>query len=155
MQKILMIPIGVIRSPYKDTGDVPIQGKLKPKVKAFIELKKRFVPGLKDLDSFSHAIIIYYFHKSQKEQVLGKPFLENKEHGIFAIRSPHRPNHMGLSIVKIKGIEGNKLHFSEVDMLDQTPVLDIKPYVKHFDYRKRTASGWIGKHFHNRRRAKF
>jgi tRNA-Thr(GGU) m(6)t(6)A37 methyltransferase TsaA len=155
MKEIIMTPIGTIRSPYKDTKDIPIQGKFKPNVKAFIELKAQFAPGLEDLEGFSHAIVIYYFHKSQKEQVIGKPFLEDKKHGIFAIRSPHRPNHIGLSIVKIEGIQGNKLHFSEVDMLDQTPVLDIKPYVKHFDYRKRTVSGWIDKHFRNRKSVKF
>ena len=76
-----------------------------------------------------------------------KPFLENLEHGIFAIRSPHRPNHIGISIVKIERIDGNKLYFSEVDMLNQTPVLDIKPYVKYFDSRDNIKSGWIEKHF--------
>ena len=103
--------------------------------------------GLKDLDGFSHAIIIYYFHQSQKEKVVGKSFLEDKKHGIFAIRSPHRPNHIGLSIVKIKRIEANKLYFTEVDMLDGTPVLDIKPYVKYFDNREEVKCGWLDKHF--------
>ena len=84
---------------------------------------------------------------SKKEQVVGKPFLEDKAHGIFAIRSPHRPNHIGLSIVKIEAVEENKLRFSEVDILDNTPVLDIKPYVKHFDARDNTISGWLEKHF--------
>lgn len=147
MQEITMTPIGTIYSPYKQIKDMPIQGKFKPKVTASVELKDEYAPGLKDLDGFSHAIIIYYFHKSQKEEVIGKPFLEDKEHGIFAIRSPHRPNHIGLSVVKIEGVEENKLHFSEVDILDQTPVLDIKPYVKHFDVRDNTISGWLEKHF--------
>ena len=115
-------------------------------MKAWIELEEEYGAGLKDLDGFSHAIIIYYFHKSQKEEVIGKPFLEDKEHGIFAIRSPHRPNHIGLSVVKIEEIEDNKLHFSEVDVLDQTPVLDIKPYVKYFDVRADVVSGWLDKH---------
>ena len=147
MQEITMTPIGIIHSPYKQVKDMPIQGKFKPEVKAHIELKDEYAPGLKDLDGFSHAIIIYYFHKSQKEEVIGKPFLENKEHGIFAIRSPHRPNHIGLSVVKIEALEENKFHFSEVDVLDGTPVLDIKPYVKHFDIRDNTVSGWLDKHF--------
>lgn len=147
MKQITMTPIGIIRSPYKQVKDIPIQGKFKPEVKAYIEFKDEYAPGLKDLDGFSHAIIIYYFHKSPKEEVIGKPFLEDKEHGIFAIRSPHRPNHIGLSMVKVKKIEGNKLHFNEVDMLDRTPVLDIKPYVKHFDVRDNTISGWLEKHF--------
>ncbi|MHC4395289.1 MAG: tRNA (N6-threonylcarbamoyladenosine(37)-N6)-methyltransferase TrmO [Planctomycetota bacterium] len=147
MQKITMTAIGIIHSPYTQVKDMPIQGKFKPEVKAYIELKDEYAPGLKDLDGFSHAIIIYYFHKSQKEEVVGKPFLEDKEHGIFAIRSPHRPNHIGVSVVKIESIEENKLHFSEVDILDQTPVLDVKPYIKYFDTRKNIISGWIDKHF--------
>jgi tRNA-Thr(GGU) m(6)t(6)A37 methyltransferase TsaA len=147
MKKIIMTPIGIIHSPYKQDKDMPIQGKFKLGVKACIELKTEYATGLKDLDGFSHAIIIYYFHKSEKEQLEGKPFLEDKEHGIFAIRSPHRPNHIGLSVVKTEGIEKNKLHFSEVDVLDQTPVLDIKPYVKHFDVRDDVTSGWLDKHF--------
>ena len=147
MEEITISPIGIIHSPYKQTKDMPIQGKFKPDVTAYIELEDKYVPGLKDLDSFSHAIIIYYFHESKEEQIIGKPFLENVEHGIFAIRSPHRPNHIGISIVKIERIEDNKLYFSQVDMLNQTPVLDIKPYVKHFDSRDNTTSGWIAKHF--------
>ena len=146
MKEIMMTPIGIIRSPYKQVKDMPIQGKFKPEIKAYIELKTEYSAGLKDLEGFSHAIVIYYFHKSQKEEVVGKPFLEDKKHGIFAIRSPHRPNHIGLSVVKVEKIKGNKLHFSEVDMLDQTPVLDIKPYVKYFDIRDSTVSGWLDKH---------
>ena len=147
MQEITMMPIGIIHSPYKQVKDMPIQGKFKPEVKAFVELKDEYVLGLKDLEGFSHAIVIYYFHESKKEEVVGKPFLEDKEHGIFAMRSPHRPNHIGLSIVKIEGVEENKLYFSEVDVLNGTPVLDIKPYIKHFDVRENAVSGWLDKHF--------
>ena len=147
MKKITMDPIGTIHSPYKQFKDMPIQGKFKPEVKAHVELKDEYAPGLKDLDGFSHAIIIHYFHKSEKTEIQGKPFLEDNKHGIFAIRSPHRPNHIGLSVVKIEKIEHNKLHFSEVDVLDGTPVLDIKPYVKQFDVRDNTVSGWLDKHF--------
>jgi tRNA-Thr(GGU) m(6)t(6)A37 methyltransferase TsaA len=146
-KKIMMTPIGIIYSPYKETKDTPIQGKFKPSIKARIELKKKYSAGLKDLDGFSHAYIIYYFHKSHKVRIEGKPFLEDKTHGIFAIRSPHRPNHIGLSIVKIDRIRKNNLYFSDVDILDGTPVLDIKPYVKHFDTRNNVVSGWIDKHF--------
>jgi tRNA-Thr(GGU) m(6)t(6)A37 methyltransferase TsaA len=129
--------------------DIPIQGVFKPEFKAYIELKAKYALGLKDLKGFSHAILIYYFHKSKKEEIVCRPFLENKKHGIFAIRSPNRPNHIGLSVVKIESIKNNKLHFSEVDVLDRTPVLDIKPYVKHFDYRKSVDSGWLAKHLEN------
>lgn len=145
--QIIMHPIGVIHSPYKDPRDMPIQGIFKPDIKAWVELSEEYRKGLADLEGFSHAILLYYFHKSSKEQIKGKPFLENAKHGIFAIRSPHRPNHIGLSIVRICAIDGNKLHFREVDVLDQTPVLDIKPYVKHFDVRDNVVSGWLDKHF--------
>jgi len=147
MNEIIVRPIGIIYSPYKKSADIPIQGKFGGDVTAWVEIKKNYIEGLKDLDQFSHAFIVYTFHLSEREQVVGKPYLEHKEHGIFAIRSPHRPNHIGLSIVKIKKIKGNKLYFSEVDVLDGTPVLDIKPYVKYFDCRKNVVCGWLDKHF--------
>ncbi|GAG85099.1 unnamed protein product [marine sediment metagenome] len=149
MEQIIMHPIGKICSPYKESRDIPIQGIFNSEVEAWVELKDKYAGGLKDLDEFSHAIILYYFHKSQREEVQGRPFLEQEKHGIFAIRSPHRPNHIGLSIVKVKKIEVNKMYFTEVDVLDQTPVLDIKPYVKYFDSRDNVKCGWLEKHFKN------
>jgi len=110
---------------------------------------EKYVPGLKDLEQFSHAIVLYYFHKSDREQLQGKPFLEDCKRGIFAIRSPHRPNHLGLSVIKIKRIVENKIFFTEVDMLDGAPVVDIKPYIKYFDNREDVVSGWLDKHFEN------
>jgi len=147
MNQIILHPIGIIHSPYKESKDIPIQGRFKDNVEAWVELKDKYVKGLKDLEKFSHAILLYYFHKSNKENIDGKPFLEDDIHGIFAIRSPHRPNHIGFSVVKIQRIQGNKLYFSEVDMIDETPLLDIKPYVKYFDCRENVASGWLDKHF--------
>jgi tRNA-Thr(GGU) m(6)t(6)A37 methyltransferase TsaA len=147
MDQIIMHPIGVIHSPYKESKDIPIQGIFKRKAQAWIELRDEYSQGLKDLNEFSHAIIIYYFHKSTEEKIQGRPFLEQNIHGIFAIRSPNRPNHIGFSVVKIKDIKENKLFFTEVDILDGTPLLDIKPYVKHFDCRDNVISGWLDKHF--------
>lgn len=147
MDKIVIHPIGVIHSPYKNSKDIPIQGTFEQHQQACVELKKKYAAGLKDLDGFSHAIILYYFHKSQREDIQARPFLEKNERGIFAIRSPHRPNHIGLSIVKIEKIEASKMYFTEVDVLDGTPVLDIKPYVKYFDSRKDVTCGWLDKHF--------
>jgi len=149
MNQIKMYPIGIIHSPYKESKDIPIQGRFKDDVEAWVELKDEYVRGFKDLDKFSHAVLLYYFHKSDKEHIEGKPFLEEDKHGIFAIRSPHRPNHIGLSVVKIKNINGNKLCFTQVDMIDGTPLLDIKPYVKYFDSREDVVSGWLDKHFKN------
>jgi tRNA-Thr(GGU) m(6)t(6)A37 methyltransferase TsaA len=147
IDKIEMHPIGVIHSPYKESKDIPIQGTFRENVEAWVELKEKYVLGLKDLDKFSHAILIYYFHRSNRINIQGKPFLEKRKHGIFAIRSPNRPNHIGFSIAKIKSIKGNKLYFTEVDVLDKTPLLDIKPYVKYFDSRANVVSGWLDKHF--------
>ena len=147
MERIVMNPIGIIHSPYKQPKDIPIQGTFKADVEAWIELGEKYESGLKDLDQFSHAILLYYFHRSREERLQSSPFLEDDTHGIFAIRSPHRPNHIGMSIVKIKRIEGNRLYFSEVDVLDQTPVLDIKPYVAYFDHRQDVVCGWVDKHF--------
>lgn len=142
-----MNPIGVIRSPYKEPEGMPIQGTFKPEVEAWVELNEEYSRGLEGLEDFSHAIILYYFHKSSSERIQSKPFLEDRMHGIFAIRSPHRPNHIGLSVVKICRIEGNCLYFREVDVMDGTPVLDIKPYVKYFDVRENVVSGWVDRHF--------
>lgn len=147
MTNIKILPIGIIHSPYKECKEIPIQGRFKEKIEAWVELKDKFIKGLKDLEKFSHCILIYYFHKSNKEKIEEKPFLEDVKHGIFAIRSPHRPNHIGFSIVKIKSITQNKIYFSEVDIIDNTPLLDIKPYVKYFDNREDAISGWLDKHF--------
>lgn len=144
---ITMTPIGIIHTPYHRHEDIPIQGKFKPDVEGWLELEKEYEPGLKDLDGFSHAILLYYFHGSDRIAVTGRPFLENEPHGIFAIRSPHRPNHIGLSVVRIESIQDNVLRFTNVDMLDGTPLLDIKPYITHFDCFQNARCGWIDKHF--------
>ncbi len=148
---ITMNPIGVIHSPYKEPKDMPVQGIFKPHVEAWAEIYEPYRGGLKDLEGFSHAILLYYFHKASGEQIQGSPFLEDGTHGVFAMRSPHRPNHIGLSVVKISRVDGNKLHFQEVDVLDQTPLLDIKPYVRYFDVRENVVCGWLDKHFENGR----
>jgi tRNA-Thr(GGU) m(6)t(6)A37 methyltransferase TsaA len=147
MNQIIMNPIGIIHSPYKESKDIPIQGVFEGRKEGWIELEDEYANGLKDLDKFSHAILVYYFHKSQREEMEGKPFLEDDTHGIFAIRSPHRPNHIGISVVRIEKIEGKTLYFTEVDVLDGTPLLDIKPYVTYFDSRDNAVCGWLEKHF--------
>lgn len=152
MNKIKIQSIGFIRSPYKNVEEVPIQGNLKNNIEARVELENKYINGLKGLEEFSHAILIFYFHKSKIEKVQSKPYLEDKIHGIFTIRSPNRPNHIGLTIVKIRKIEDNKLYFTNVDMIDKTPLLDIKPYVEYFDNRENVISGWIDKHFKNKKR---
>ena len=149
MNQIVFKQIGIIHTPYHESKDIPIQGTFKPGSEGSIDLEEQYVRGLQDLDGFSHAILIYYFHQSPKEHLEGKPYLEDETHGIFAIRSPHRPNHLGMSIVKIKEIKSNRIYFTEADMLDGTPLLDIKPYIKYFDCRENVISGWVAKHFEN------
>lgn len=153
-REIKFKPIGIIRTPYKDPGSVPIQGKFGKGAKGIIEIFPEYKKGLKDIEGFSHLILIYYFDRSGKESLIGKPFLEDRERGIFAIRSPHRPNHIGFTIVKLEKVAGSNIIFSEVDMLDGTPLLDIKPYVQHFDSRKYVKSGWIEKHYKRSRSRK-
>ncbi len=138
-------PIGYVHSPIKTAEGSPIQPVGADNITGFIELDNSLKDGLKDLDGFSHIIVLYHFHKSKDPQLLCKPFLDDKKHGIFAIRGPNRPNAIGFSIVSNIKIEGNIIHIGNVDILDGTPVLDIKPYVEEFDSRTNTRSGWLEK----------
>jgi len=155
-KEIKLKPIGIIHTPYKKPKSIPIQGTFNKRIKGRMELFRRYHEGLRDIEGFSHLILIYHFNRSKEERLLGKPFLENNEHGIFTIRSPHRPNHIGFSVVKLEKVKENSIVFSEVDMLDGTPLLDIKPYVSHFDSREHVRNGWLDMHFkkagHNRKR---
>ena len=146
MKEIVLKPIGTIRTPYKTHQGMPIQGKFKPGVKGKAILFQKYAKGLKDLGGFSHAILLWHIHKSKEERLLSKPFMEDVSHGVFSTRSPHRPNHIGFSIVKIENIKRNVMVFSEVDMLDGTPLLDIKPYMAQVDTRKHVRIGWAQKH---------
>jgi len=138
-------PIGYVHSPIKTVEDSPIQSVGADNIKGYIELDSSLVDGLKDLDGFSHIIVLYHFHESKNPKLLCKPFLDNIEHGIFAIRGPNRPNAIGLSIVSNIKIENNIIHIGNVDILDGSPVLDIKPYVTEFDSFTNTRSGWLEK----------
>jgi tRNA-Thr(GGU) m(6)t(6)A37 methyltransferase TsaA len=135
--------IGIIHSPYQKKEDIPIQGVFKPEGVGSIEVFDQYAEGLTDVEGFSHLLIVYYFHKSKSFSLLGKPFLEDKLHGIFAIRSPHRPNHLGVSVVRLLERDGNTLKVGEIDVFDGTPLLDIKPYVPKFDERKNVKIGWL------------
>lgn len=130
---VVFNPIGVIYSPFKDIEGMPIQPVGARGVKGEIHLKKEYEDGLNDLEGFSHIILIYHFHLSEGYLLKVKPFLDNMERGIFATRAPRRPNSIGLSVVSIDKIEGNIIHISNVDIVDKTPLLDIKPYMPCFD----------------------
>ncbi len=138
-------PIGIIHSEHTRQEDTPIQGVFNSS-EGEVELFAEYVPGLKDLESFSHIILLYHFHRATGCTLLQKPFLdEEKERGIFSIRHFNRPNPIGISIVELKAIRGNVLEVCGVDVLDKTPLLDIKPYVRQFDHREESKSGWVDK----------
>jgi len=139
---VLYKPIGVIHTLYTRKEDTPIQGCFCPGNHGYVELFPEFVAGLKDVDGFSHLILLYHFHKADGFQLLTKPFLDKEKKGIFAIRHFNRPNPIGLSIVRLLEVKGNILEVGEVDMLDGTPLLDIKPYVPQFDIKEHTKNGW-------------
>lgn len=145
--EITLKPVGVIRTPFTETKGMPIQGRFDDNARGAAEILPQYREGLKDLDGFSHAFLIFYFDRSKEERLVGKPFLEQVPRGIFSIRSPHRPNHLGLSLVRITEVRDDALVFSGVDMLDGTPLLDIKPYISHVDSRENVKNGWIEKHF--------
>ncbi len=151
MKDIYVKPIGIIHTPYTKPEDVPIQGKFATNIIGTAEIFPEYQEGLKDLGGFSHVYLIYHFDRAQEGKLVGKPFLEDEEHGIFAIRSPNRPNRVGISVVKIEKVENNSIIFSEVDLLDGTPLIDIKPYISHFDLREKTRNGCVDKHFEKER----
>jgi len=135
-------PIGIIRTPFKEQANTPIQGVFAPDSKGEIEVFSNYADGLKDITGFSHLILLYHFHLSNDYTLQTKPFLDNESKGIFAIRHFKRPNHIGLSVVRLHAVRNNILEIGEVDMVDGTPLLDIKPYVPHFDNRNNVKDGW-------------
>lgn len=142
-------PIGIIHSPFKQPKGTPIQPTGGKNIDATVELFPEYADGLKDLDGFSHIILIYHFHLSKEGPLIAKPFLDDKEHGIFAIRGPARPNPIGMSVTRLTGIEGNKLYIQDIDIVDGTPLLDIKPYVPEFDMKEAVKIGWLGENVSN------
>jgi len=146
MKEITFKPIGIIHTPHKIKSGMPIQPPGAEGVKGRIELFSEFEDGLKDIEGFSHIIVLFYFHESEGYKLQVSPFLENDIHGLFAVRAPRRPNPIGLSIVKLEKREGNILYIDNPDMLDGTPVLDIKPYIPDFDAYPDAISGWQAKH---------
>ncbi len=136
-------PIGIIRTPFLDTEGMPIQATAAVGVRGRIEIDAEFVEGLADLDGFSHLILVYHLHRVSAARLTVTPFLDDRPHGIFATRSPARPNPIGLSTVRLVAITGSTLEVEDVDMVDGTPLLDIKPYVPAFDERDEVRVGWF------------
>ncbi len=149
MEEICYKPIGVVYSPFKEPKGVPIQPVFAKNTEGRIEIFPEYSAGLKDLEGFSHIIVIYHFHKAKEPKLEVTPFLDPTPKGVFSTRAPSRPNPIGISIVRLMKMDHNILYVSEIDMIDRTPVLDIKPYVPEFDTRKNVKAGWLEKRLRN------
>ncbi|MBN1985958.1 MAG: tRNA (N6-threonylcarbamoyladenosine(37)-N6)-methyltransferase TrmO [Prolixibacteraceae bacterium] len=143
MENIVFQPIGIIYSAYTEPRGTPIQPASAKGKKGRVELFPQFEDGLLDIEGFSHLILIYYFHRSEGFQLQVKPFLDENKHGVFSTRAPFRPNPVGVSVVKLVNRNKNILEIENVDILDGTPLLDIKPYIPDFEATEQIATGWL------------
>lgn len=135
--------IGIIHSPFTEPSGMPIQPSGAAGIAGSIEIHSQYREGLLDLDGFSHILLLYHFHRVRETRLRVTPFLDTRERGIFATRAPVRPNPIGLSVVELTGIEDTRLTILHVDILDGTPLLDIKPYVPAFDQAPANRIGWL------------
>jgi tRNA (adenine37-N6)-methyltransferase len=142
-------PIGIVRTPFATHAGMPIQTVAAGGVKGTIELDPAYAEGLADLDGFTHLHLITYLHRTGEASLRVTPYLDTTERGVFATRSPKRPNAIGLSLVRLVRIDGAVLHIEELDLLDGTPLLDIKPYVPPFDDRADARYGWFEQRVQN------
>jgi tRNA-Thr(GGU) m(6)t(6)A37 methyltransferase TsaA len=149
--EIVFRPIGIIHSPFTETTGTPIQPCFADGAAGHVELFEEYAPGLADLDGFSHIHLIYHFHRSIGFSLKLTPYLDDTERGLFATRSPRRPNPIGLSVVRLERVEGRLLHVADLDVIDGTPLLDIKPFNPRVDHRGASSVGWMeGKGFSER-----
>jgi tRNA-Thr(GGU) m(6)t(6)A37 methyltransferase TsaA len=137
-----MTPIGYIRSQYKDKSEIPRGLGAEHRAEGILEILPKYEKGLKDIAGFSHLLLIWIFHESKGYELTAKPPSDNRTHGVFATRSPQRPNPIGLTVVELLGRRGLNLHLRGVDMLNGTPVLDIKPYLSSIPPEK-LKRGWL------------
>jgi tRNA-Thr(GGU) m(6)t(6)A37 methyltransferase TsaA len=145
MREVIYKPIGVVHSPFESPKDVPIQSTAAKGVAGSVEVFQEFMEGLNDVEGFSHLILIYHFHLAQKYSLLVTPFLDKSFHGVFSTRAPSRPNPIGVSVVRLTKIKQNLLEVQDLDILDGTPLLDIKPFIPEFDHRNAERIGWLEK----------
>ena len=143
MEAVQYQPIGIISSPFKDNVGIPRQAVGASDIKATVKVFDEFSEGLEDLDGFSHIIVIFHMHLVKNPHLKAHPPWDSREHGVFATRSPYRPNPIGISVVRLERIDGSVLHISGVDMADGSPVLDIKPYVPGLNPNKDVRIGWL------------
>ena len=144
---ISLTSIGVIHSPFSDPAQAPIQAS-RSTARGSVEVFQQFASGLQDINEFSHIFLLYLITCPQGYDLSVKPFLDDQTHGIFATRYPCRPNPIGLSLVRLLHVDGDRLDIEGIDMLDGTPLLDIKPYVPDFDIRENAQIGWYGRRAH-------
>jgi tRNA-Thr(GGU) m(6)t(6)A37 methyltransferase TsaA len=137
-------PIGIIHTPFTKPEGMPIQPRGAAGIRGTIDLFDEYHAGLKDLEGFSHIILLYHFHRSQGFNLQVVPFMDSELRGLFATRAPKRPNPIGISVVQLDKIENGVLHIQNVDIMDGTPLLDIKPYVPEFDSPQDIRTGWLG-----------
>lgn len=142
-------PVGFVRSRFTSVQGMPIQTAAASEEEAVLEVVPKFEDALLGIDGFEYLILITHLHRGEREPLRVTPFLDDQEHGVFATRAPARPNRLGLSIVRLQRREGLRLFFSGNDMLDQTPVLDIKPFVPEFDNRQTSRVGWYASRIEN------
>ena len=143
--KIELQPIGTIHSPFKKIHGTPIQPAAARGIKGKLVLEEKYGEGLKDLDGFSHIIIIYFFHLVKDYSLKVKPFMDNSVRGLFATRAPSRPNPIGISVVRLLDVSRNIVHIQDIDVVDGTPLLDIKPFIQEFSSRDTVKKGWLEK----------
>ena len=143
MDSVTFSPVGIVHSPHKDLVGMPVQPPSAAGIAGEIEILPEFAEGLLDIDGFSRLMVFYHLHKSAGPLLTATPFLDVVPHGVFASRIPRRPNALGFSVVRLLSRDGNILHIADVDILDGTPVLDIKPYVPEFDAYPDASSGWF------------
>lgn len=141
--KIELKPIGVIHSPFKELEGMPIQPAGARGVQGTVEVFADYRAGLKDLDGFSHIVLLYLFHQSHGFSLHVVPYMDTETHGVFATRAPRRPNPIGISVVQLNMIQDCMLQIQNIDILDGTPLLDIKPYVPEFDAQVNVRTGWL------------
>ncbi|MFC1532151.1 tRNA (N6-threonylcarbamoyladenosine(37)-N6)-methyltransferase TrmO [Thermodesulfobacteriota bacterium] len=140
---ITLQPIGIIHSPFKSKESFPIQGLYSSDAKGEVELFNEYSDGLKDIETFSHIILIYHFSKAGEIELVRPTFLDDEAHGVFASRHPCRPNGLGITIVNLIKCKGNILEVSAIDVIDGTPLIDIKPYIPRFDCFPDATEGWV------------
>ena len=136
-------PIGIIRTPFRSIAGMPVQPSGAEGIGGAIGIFPEFADGLKDIEGFSHLILIYHFHQVRGNKLEVIPFMDDKPHGIFATRAPLRPNAIGISVVRLVSVKSTVLHISDVDMLDGTPLLDIKPFYPAYDNKTGVKYGWL------------